>query len=165
RDAHLAAGGEDVDRAVIVGAEVGPVCRRRHRELLDLYAECRDVLSRLSQGRRQLLVLRHRLRELTLRLEQSLFERADALRSILQPPPQDHDLLFEALDHLLELVDLRCVFAQPSLVLGSHVSDLLRASDPSPAYRPNRAHPIPCLWGCLARSSHSPPAWISHSPM
>ena len=57
RDPHLAAGAEDVDGAVVVGAEEGAVGRRRHRELLDLFAQRGDVLARLAQGGGELLVL------------------------------------------------------------------------------------------------------------
>ena len=81
RDAHLAARGEDVDGAVVVRAEVRAVRRRRHRELLDLFAQRGDVLARLTQGGGQLLVLGDGLGELTLGLEQPLLEGADALRA------------------------------------------------------------------------------------
>ena len=120
RDAHLAAGGEDVDGAVVVGAEVGAVRRRRHRELLDLFAQRGDVLARLAQGRGELLVLGDGLGELALRLEQALFERADPLGRVLQAAPEDDDLFFETLDRLLELVDLHLVLGQSPFVLGRH---------------------------------------------
>ena len=74
----------------------------------------------LAQGGRQLLVLGDGLGELALGLEESLLERPDALGRVLEPPPQDDDLLLEPLDHLLELVDLSLVLGQPPLVLGSH---------------------------------------------
>ena len=106
RDAHLAAGREDVDGAVVVGAEERAVGRRRHRELLDLFAQRGDVLARLAERGRELLVLGDGLGELALRLEEALLERADALRGVLQPATQDDDLFLEALDRLLELVDL-----------------------------------------------------------
>ena len=120
RDAHLAAGGEDVDGAVVVGAEERAVRRRRHRELLDLFAQRGDVLARLTQGGGELLVLGDGLGELALGLEQSLLEGADALGRVLEPAPQDDDLFLEALDLLLEVVDLALVLGQPPLVLGSH---------------------------------------------
>ena len=95
-----------------------PYAGRRHRELLDLLAQRGDVLARLAQGGRELLVLRDGLGELALGLEQAFFEGADALGCVLQAPAQDDDLFFEALDHLLELVDLRLVLGQSPLVLG-----------------------------------------------
>ena len=120
RDAHLAAGGEDVDGAVVVGAEVGAVRGRRHRELLDLFAQRGDVLARLAEGGGELLVLGDGLGELALRLEQPLLERADPLRRVLEAAAQDDDLLLEGLDRLLQLVDLRLVFGQSPFVLGRH---------------------------------------------
>ena len=120
RDAHLAAGGEDVGGAVVVGAEERAVGRRRHRELLDLFAERGDVLARLTQRGGELLVLGDGLGELALGLEQALFEGADALRGVLQPAAEDDDLFFEALDRLLELGDLPFVLGQPALVLRGH---------------------------------------------
>ena len=94
--AHLAAGGEDVDGAVVVGAEVGAVGRRRHRELLDLLAQRRDVLAGLAEGGREALVLGDGLGELALGLEHPLLERADPLRGVLEPAAEDRDLLLEA---------------------------------------------------------------------
>ena len=120
RDAHLAAGGEDVGGAVVVGAEERAVARRRHRELLDVFAERGDVLARLTQRGRELLVLGDGLGELALGLEQALLERADALRGVLQPATEDDDLFLEALDRLLELGDLPLVIGQPALVLRGH---------------------------------------------
>ena len=156
RDAHLAAGGEDVDGAVVVGAEVGAVRRRRHRELLDLFAQRGDVLARFAQGGGQLLVLRDGLGELALRLEEALLERADALGRVLEPAPQDDDLLFEALDALLELVDLRLVLGESTLVLGSHVDHL-----------PGRPRTLVLCSSCGVciryRSRTFPRRWISHS--
>ena len=64
------------------------------------------MLARLTQGGRELLVLGDGLGELALGLEQSLLEGADALGGVLQPPAEDDDLFLEALDRLLELVDL-----------------------------------------------------------
>ena len=39
---------------------------------------------------------------------------------VLQTAPEDDDLFLEALDRLLELVDLRLVLGQSALVLGRH---------------------------------------------
>lgn len=79
RDAHLAAAGVDVDGVVVVEAEHGAVAGRWLRELVDLIAQGGDVLACLTQRVGELLVLRDRLGELTLALEQSLLEGADAL--------------------------------------------------------------------------------------
>ena len=120
RDAHLAAGGEDVDGAVVVRTEVRPVRRRRHRELLDLFAERGDVVARLAERCGQFLVLRHGLGELTFGLEQPLFQRPDPLRRVLETPSEHDDFLFQPFDALLELIDLSLVLGQSPLVLGSH---------------------------------------------
>ena len=119
-DAHLAAGGEDVDGAVVVGAEEGAVGRRRHRELLDLFAQRGDVLARFAEGGREALVLRDGLGELALGLEDLLLEGADPLRGVLEPAAQDDDLFLEALQLALELVDLALVLGETPVVLGSH---------------------------------------------
>jgi hypothetical protein len=117
------------------------------------------MCSRLTQRRRQLLVLGHRLGELPLGLEQTLLERPDALGRVLETPSQDDDLLLESLDALLELIDLSFVLGQPPLVLGSHLSDTSSVDgDHSPAFRPDCAHPI----RSLADSSRE---WICHFPM
>ena len=101
------------------------------------------MLARLAQGGRQLLVLGDGLGELALRLEQPLLERPDPLRRVLETAAQDHDLFLEAFEHLLELVDLSFVFAQPSLVLGGHERHLLGpCGDPSPGFKHSCVHPI-----------------------
>ena len=76
-DPHLAAAGEDVDGAVVVGGEEGPVGARRLGELVDLFAQGGDVLLGLLQGVGQLLVLGDGLGQLSLGLEQALFEGLD----------------------------------------------------------------------------------------
>ena len=126
-DAHLAAGGEDVDGAVVVGAEERAVGRRRHRELLDLFAERRDVLAGLAQGRREALVLGDGLGQLALGLEQALLEGADPLRGVLEAAAEDDDLFLEGLDLGLELADLALVLGEAPLVLGRHDRFLLVA--------------------------------------
>ncbi len=120
RDAHLAAGGEDVDGAVVVRGEIRAVRGRRHRELLHFLAQRRDVLARLPQGGGQLLVLGDGLGKLALGLEQTLLERPHPLRRVLKSSSQDDDFLLQTLDALLKLVDLSFVLGQPPLVLGSH---------------------------------------------
>src|SRR5262245_5857422 len=136
RDPHLAAGGEHVDGAVVVDLEERAVGRRRHRELLDLLAQRADVLARLTEGRRELFVLRDGLGELTLRLEQAFLERADPLGSVLEPAPQDDDLFLQRLRLLLKLADLAFVLSEASLVLGGHVTT-------SHCGRALAAHPTP----------------------
>ena len=93
RDPHLAAAGEDVDGAVVVGAEVGAVGGRRLGELLHLFAQGGDVLLGLLEGEGQLLVLGDGLGQLALGLEQLLLEGLDPARALLEPATQDGDLL------------------------------------------------------------------------
>ena len=78
RHAHLAARGEDVDRAVGVDAEERAVGGGRLGELLDLLAQQRELLFGLLERVGQLLVLRDGLLELAAGLEQPLLERLDA---------------------------------------------------------------------------------------
>ena len=118
RHPHLAAARQHVDRAVVVAADHHAVRRRRLGELVDLFAQRGDVLARLTQRVRQLLVLRHRLGELALRLEQPLLERADALRCVLQLAPQRQDLFLEELRLLAQLRELGVVCREPTFVLG-----------------------------------------------
>ncbi len=142
RDAHLAAGCEHVDGAVIVGLEERPVRRGRHRELLDFFAQRSDVLARLAQGGRELLVLGDGLGQLALGLEQALLEGPDPLGSVLEAPAQDDDLFLQRLHLLLELADLAFVLSEASLVLGGHVttSHCGRALDahPTPGFSRSR---------------------------
>ena len=91
--AHLAAPGEDVDGPVVVGVQERPVRARGLGELVDLLAQRGDVLLRLLQGVGQLLVLRHRLGQLALGLEQPLLERLDAAGPLRQASAQDGDFL------------------------------------------------------------------------
>ena len=115
--AHLAAPREHVDGAVVVGREEGAVRRRRLSELLDLLAEIGDLLPRLAQGVGELLVLRHRLGQLALGLEQALLERADALGCVLQLAPELDDFLLESLHLLEETRDFLLVGGQAAFVL------------------------------------------------
>ena len=95
RDAHLAPAGEDVDGAVVVLADHDAVRRRRLGQLVDLLAERGDVLARLAQGVGELLVLRHRLGQLALGLEESLLQRAHPLGGVGQLAAQRRDLFLE----------------------------------------------------------------------
>ena len=131
----LRPGGEDVDGAVVVGAEEGAVRRRRHRELLDLFAERGDVLARLAQGGREAFVLRDGLGELALGLEDPLLERAHALGGVLEAAAEDDDLFLEGLQLALELADLPLVLGQLPVVLGSHADHLLASSVDCPRRR------------------------------
>jgi hypothetical protein len=79
----------------VVGAEVRAVRVRRHRELVDLFAQRRDVLTRLTESRGEPFVLGHRLGELALGLEEPLLEGAHALGCVLQPPAQDDHLFLQ----------------------------------------------------------------------
>jgi hypothetical protein len=133
RHPHLPAAGQHVDRAVVVATHDDAVRGRRLRELVDLLTKSSDVFARFAQGVRQLLVLGHRLGELSLRLEQALFERADALGRVLQLAPQRQDLLLEELGLLTQVRELGVVCREPSFVLGllhegspPFASDLLR---------------------------------------
>ena len=162
RDPHLAAGGEDVDGAVVVRREERAVRRRRHRELLDLFAQRADVLARLAQRRRELLVLGDGLGELALGLEQALLERADALGGVLEAAAEDDDLFLERLQLLLQLADLALVLAEASLVLRSHGGHLLPVVRHRARFR--TLHPASIAdRGSIAavpRQSHLPYRWL-----
>ena len=120
-DPHLAATGVDVDRVVVVDLEDGAVRRRWLGELLDLFAQRRDVLARLTQGVGELLVLADRLGELALRLEQPLLERAHPLRCVLEAPAQAAHLFFEVGRLTPQLGQLRFVRSNLALVIrGGH---------------------------------------------
>ena len=78
-------------------------------ELVDLFAQGRDVLFRLLEREGQLFVLGDGLRQLAFGLEQPFFEGLDPARAFTQSPPEGRDLLFRApctLGQLLELVVL-----------------------------------------------------------
>ena len=107
RDAHLAAAGVYVDGVVVVQAEHGAVPRWRLGELVDFISQRGDMFARLAQCVGELLVLGDRLGELALAFEQALFERADALRRILEPPSECGDLVLESGGDHAQPVDLR----------------------------------------------------------
>ena len=98
RHAHLAAGAEHVDGVVVVGAEVGAVGGGRLGELVDFFAQRRDVLARFTQRVGELLVVADGLGQLALGLEQLLFEGTNALGRILEPTAERDDFLFERHD-------------------------------------------------------------------
>ena len=94
-DPHLAAAGEHVDGAVVVLADHHAVRGRRPGELVDLVAQRGDVLARLAQRVAQLLVLRHRLGQLALGLEQALLEGPDPLGPVGHLAAEARHLLVE----------------------------------------------------------------------
>ena len=105
--ADLSARRHDVDGPVVVASEQRPVRGRRLGQLVDLVAQRRDVVAGLAQGEGQLLVLRDRLGELPLGIEQSLFERSHAPRAFLEPPEQDGHLVPEDADLLAQRLVVR----------------------------------------------------------
>ncbi len=119
-DAHLAAGAEHVHGAVVVAAEERAVRGRRHGELLDLFAQRRDVLPGFTQRGGEAFVLRDGLGELALGLEQALLEGPHPLGRVLEAASEDDDLLLEGLQLILEIADLALVLGEASLVLRSH---------------------------------------------
>ena len=102
---------------------IDAVGRRRLGELVDLVAQGGDVLARLAQRVAELLVLGDRLGQLTLGLEQPLFEGAQPLGGVGQAAAQLDDLLVE--DGCLRTQDL------DGLVIG-----LCHGSEPTRVDRP-----------------------------
>ena len=117
RDVHpeLAAAGEDVDGAVLVGVEEDAVPRRGCRQLLDLLPEGDDLLPGLPEQ------LRHPLRLLAgpgvlgPRLEQVSLELTDADRGVGELGAEGPGFLFEELDLHLQLPDLALVFGKATV--------------------------------------------------
>ena len=79
RDRHpqLAAAGEDVDGAVLVGADVVAVSGRRLGQPVDLFLQRHDLVARFLEGRGKSLVLVGEAGEAGLRLGQPLLEATD----------------------------------------------------------------------------------------
>ena len=96
--------GEHVERAVGVDPVDDAEGVRRGGELLHLGAQQSQLFAGLLEGRRQALVLRHRLGQPPLRFEQALLEDPHPARGILEASPQDGDLLLEHLDGLRQFV-------------------------------------------------------------
>ena len=139
RHPHLAAAGEDVDGAVVfVVAEVGAVGRRRSGQLLDLFAQRGDLLAGFPQGVGELFVLRYRLGELALGVEETLFERAHPFRGVLETSAERDDLLFHGLGLFAQLGDLGFVAGEPPFVLG--LVDDRTSCSPGPD---RRSAPVP----------------------
>ena len=128
---HLATAAEHVDGAVVVAAEERAVGRRRLGQLVDLVPQGGDVVAGLPQRVGQLLVLRHGLGQLALRLEEALLERAHALGRVLEAAPEGDDLVLEGgcgVAQLGQLGLLGCVsVGLAGLVDGNH--PLQTASD------------------------------------
>ena len=78
-DAHLATAREDVDGVVVVLADDHAVRRGWLRQLVDLVAQCGDVLTRFAQGVGELLVLTDRGGELPSTLRDLLLARVTEL--------------------------------------------------------------------------------------
>ena len=144
RDAHLPATGVHVDGVVIVQAEHGAVPRWWLGELVDFIPQGGDVFARLAQCVGELLVLGDRLGELALAFEQTLFERADALGRILEPPAECGDLVLESGGDHAQPVDLR------SCTLVVHEN--LRSS---PGRHHRRAVPPEGTFAHVGRSRHA----------
>ena len=144
RHAHLAAAGVNVDGGVVVQPEHGAVPGRRLRELVDFISQGGDVLARLAQGVRELLVLGDRLGELALAFEQALFERTDALGRILEPPSECGDLVLESGRDHAQPVDLRSC----ALLVHETLRSLLRR-------HPRRDVVSLCTFAHVRRSRHA----------
>ena len=78
--AELASAGEHVDGAVGVQAEEDTEAGRRRRELLDLFAQERDLLAGLLEHPDEAFVLLQRLDEPALELAEALLEQTDRAR-------------------------------------------------------------------------------------
>ncbi len=115
-DAHLAAARKDVGRAVVVAAQERPVGRRRLGQLVHLLAQGGDVLTGLTQGVGQALILREGLLQLALGLQETLFQRPHPLGRIRQPPPQQGHLLLQSSHLRLHRTGLGPEFGHPPVL-------------------------------------------------
>src|SRR5437773_820846 len=79
-DLHLPPLRQDVDRRVLVDREVHAVGRGRRTQLVDLFLERGDLLTRLVEGIHQLLVLVERLQERAVDLAELALSEARLLR-------------------------------------------------------------------------------------
>src|SRR3989454_1070298 len=84
-DLHLAALREDGDGVVLVGGEIDAVRRGRGAELVDLFLERSDLLTRLVQRRDQDFVLVVRLSQQAIDVTQVGLVCASGLRSVRDP--------------------------------------------------------------------------------
>ena len=106
---HLAPGGHDVERAVLVAAEEHTERGRRLAELLDLLGERLDLVALRPERVGELLVLAHRLRELLAGLDELLLEDRDLAGRVREAAAEQADLFLEELDLRLQLVDVLIV--------------------------------------------------------
>src|SRR6476620_413572 len=82
RDTHLAAAGDDVDRAVVGRVDDEAVGARRLRETVDLLLQGDDLLARVPQRAHQALVLGRQRRQARLDVGQPCLELTRALRRV-----------------------------------------------------------------------------------
>ena len=75
------------------------------------------MLTGLSKGEGESLVLRDGLLQLTLGLEEFLLQGADALGGVLDTPPEHVELLLEPLGLLGQLGDFSLVTRDPERIL------------------------------------------------
>ena len=92
RDAHLAAAGEDVDRAVLGRVDDEAVGARRLREAVDLLLQGDDLLARVLERAHEALVLRRQRRQARLDVGQPCLELTRALRRVSRHLAQGLDL-------------------------------------------------------------------------
>ena len=127
-DAHFAPAGEDVDGAVLVDAQEGPVGGRGLGQLLDLLAQRGQLLLGLLQGEGQLLVLRRGVGQLALGVEEALLEGLHATGALLEAAAERVDLVLgvgqlrpQCLGLGGQLVGVRggAHFIHPSAVVGA----------------------------------------------
>ncbi len=85
-------------------------------ELVDFFAQRRDVFARLAQCVGELLVLAHRLGELALGVEQTFLEGPDTLGRILQTTAEGHDLFLHRLQLILQFRHAHFVGAEATFV-------------------------------------------------
>ena len=98
RDPQLAAAGEDVDRAVVVGGQEDAVARRRLAEPVDLLLERDELLAGVAQGAGELVVALGQEGRAALGLGDALLEGAHLPRAVGHLAAEETDLLLEVGD-------------------------------------------------------------------
>ena len=96
RDAQLATGGEDVDRAVVEQFEEHAVTGRRLREAVDLFLQLHHLLAGVAQRVGQALVAVGQRGDAGLRLGEAILEQAQVPGGLGHLRAQQFELLFEA---------------------------------------------------------------------
>ena len=141
-DPHLAAGGEHIGGAVFVDPEDHTERIGGCGQLLDFLTEQRKLLTRLLERGRELLVLSRSLRQLVLRLEEAFLEDSDPARRVLEPSPENDDLVLERPDGRLQLCGVSALFfhhvSPPISNIGSPSGELnerLHSGPPDEAVR------------------------------